>query len=413
VFDIENNYEWKNFNFYEAQKSERNQMLAQNYEDMINVLDEHMTADEPTENLHFDSYMLPLPHNNVCWYCGGRVFTDQLYLPWKYKYRDHRHHRQHAICVIGYGGYEYSYKYCDPKESEIKYTGFHHALLEIFEISLWLNTYDHTDYIWEKMEKKGFRIWPTQRTASHLVSALSRLNKDIFRIEHTKKGETVYWYIHRCNWPKPEEINWKAHIVEILKAKRMIPLLDFDSWERHPEVPGKLLAFIKQYTTYPSFERAVRDIPIVEIIYLNSKPFVRLKEQANFLVADTSQHDLEMESPPKMLSSCLCSTIDHKKTLSDYSTQDIKDKDGLIYKGTYNTNWAPPGENRKQEEVHAGQSLPETSSPFDKAEFIFKGTYNTNWAPPGEKNKMEEVHETSSLFDNNSYQEDSDNDNQI
>merc|ERR1712098_969889 len=125
---------------------------------------------------------------------------------------------------------------------------------------------------------------------------------------------------------------------EILKANRVIPVIEFDSWERNPKIPGKLLNFIKQFTKFPSFERAVRDIPIVEIFYVEncSRPFMCLKEghnkqtnqfsnqllkqkglteqQINFLSAYTSENEPKMTNPtPKMLSSCLYSTIDHKR----------------------------------------------------------------------------------------------------
>jgi hypothetical protein len=262
------------------------------------------------------------------------------------------------------------------------------------------------------MERKGFIILPQQRSRDHLVKQLKKLKKDIAYFEQTYNGETVHWYIHRCNWPKPEEVNWKAHIVEILKAKQMIPVMEFDTWEHYPKVPGKLLNFIKQYTKYPSFESAVRDIPIVEIVYVDndySRPYMRLKEgnykgtnqfsiqvlkqkgltkeQINFLFADTSQNEpwLEMKFPtPKMFSSCLYSTIDHKKlTITDYSippSKDVKDQNTIefIYTGAYNT-WAPPNEKRKNEDNDTDQSL----------------------------------YEISSLYDNNSYQGDTDNENQI
>jgi len=233
-------------------------------------------------------------------------------------------------------------------------------------------------------------------------AAIKKLKRDIAHFEHKYKGETVHWYIHRCNWPKPEEVNWKAHIVEILKAKKMIPVMKFDTWERYPDVPGKLLNFIKQYTKYPSFERAIQEIPIVEIVYLEndySKPFMCLKEgnykgtnqfsiqvlkkrgltkdQINFLSADTSQNGLWMGmkiSTQKILSSCLYSTIDDKKpTSSDYSI--------------------PPSQDVKEQRT---------------TEFIYTGKYQKQI----EEDNTDQSYEINSLYDNNSYHGDTDSENQ-
>jgi hypothetical protein len=340
--------------------------------------------------------------------------------------------------LTGYGGYEYSYS--PVGKSQEKYNIFQSALLKIFENRFWMNTRDHTDFIWRKMEMEGFRI--QKRTADNLKLELKKMKKDIAYCSRKNKGEEVSWYIHRSKWPKPKEVNWKAYIVEILKAKGAIPL-NFDGWniEEEMNVPWRLLDFIKEYTEYPSFERAVRDIPIVEIFYcdgpleqsrgirLKQTPFNpiteiwsqlliqkrRTKEETNKFLNEKDLAEVQINTPlAKTSQSEIGVATDEKlNPIVEKAVRMVKkaQKNDIhtISEDQLNSFLKKKGLTEKEidfvftETSQTDVQMTAYSTPNpEEIEFKFKGKYNTFWTPPEES-----LSDTNSLFADNNYQENS------
>lgn len=177
----------------------------------------------------------------------------------------------HAICQAGFQGYECSYY--PISKAYRSYTQLELAILNVFEqAGKFINLSASYDYI-------GTRL---NRDKIPNPNCLYRICKELSPdLAHWRDNEN-HWIMHRKHYGKPKDVKWERYIIEILKSRKVLPLVEFSY---HPEkgklnFPPKLLNFIEKYTQCLTFQEALSThVPKVEIFHRYEVPFIRLKTE--------------------------------------------------------------------------------------------------------------------------------------
>jgi hypothetical protein len=119
------------------------------------------------------------------------------------------------------------------------------------------------NYLLRRLKRKGVSF----ENFEEISKCINILRSDLHSFRFFGKNGPLF-VIHRKHWKKSGDVNWKEYIVEILKRRRVLPVVEFSYTPRKGKeviVPPEILRFIEKFTRFSSFEETLKHIDEVEV----------------------------------------------------------------------------------------------------------------------------------------------------